>query len=393
MLEPADLLLLDEPTNDLDIPTLEVLEESLLEFPGALVLVTHDRYLLDRVSTRILALDGQGGAVPYADYDQWDEGRRLAAAEAERPAARPRPPAAKPTTGAPDGKPRKLGYLEQREWDEMEARILEAEERLEACREAAADPAVAADHQALAARIEALYRGPGRGRPPLRALGRARRRKRGADADEPGCHPTLPFRRDRRLPALVLVRRRALRAAAGERVPLAGVERGGVPGPVRDRHPPRVRPLARLPAGGRQRREDRPLAAGGRRLRRPAATSRRHPVEHRGRASRQRRPRSRALRPDADRPLRGPRRDVAGRGGLAGGGGAINVGPPRLQPAARLPARRRPDPAVAALVRAGAGPQPHRGERHRVRGRAGRSWPSPSGSETRGSGSWPCSSP
>ena len=61
MLEPADLLLLDEPTNDLDIPTLEVLEESLLEFPGALVLVTHDRYLLDRVSTQLLALDGRGG--------------------------------------------------------------------------------------------------------------------------------------------------------------------------------------------------------------------------------------------------------------------------------------------------------------------------------------------
>ena len=156
MLEPADLLLLDEPTNDLDIPTLEVLEESLLEFPGALVLVTHDRYLLDRVSTRILALDGQGGAVPFADYAQWDEGRRLAAAEAERPAARPRPPAAKPATGAPDGKPRKLGYLEQREWDEMEARILGAEARLEACREAAAHPGVAADHQALGERIEAL---------------------------------------------------------------------------------------------------------------------------------------------------------------------------------------------------------------------------------------------
>ncbi len=79
VLEPADLLLLDEPTNDLDIPTLEVLEESLLEFPGALVLVTHDRYLLDRVSTRILALDGRGGAVPYADYAQWEAGQRTAA--------------------------------------------------------------------------------------------------------------------------------------------------------------------------------------------------------------------------------------------------------------------------------------------------------------------------
>jgi len=150
MLEPADLLLLDEPTNDLDIPTLEVLEESLLEFPGALVLVTHDRYLLDRVSTRLLALDGRGGAVPYADYDQWEQGRCLAAAEQAR--ARPR----ETRPGTPDARPRKLGYLEQREWDGMEARILEAEGRLEACREAAADPAVAADHQALAARIEAL---------------------------------------------------------------------------------------------------------------------------------------------------------------------------------------------------------------------------------------------
>ena len=70
MLEPADLLLLDEPTNDLDIDTLDVLEESLLKFPGALVLVTHDRYLLDRVCTRILALDGPGSAMSYADYGQ-----------------------------------------------------------------------------------------------------------------------------------------------------------------------------------------------------------------------------------------------------------------------------------------------------------------------------------
>ena len=60
MLQPADVLLLDEPTNDLDIPTLEILEESLLEFRGALVLVTHDRYMLDRVSTVVLGLDGLG---------------------------------------------------------------------------------------------------------------------------------------------------------------------------------------------------------------------------------------------------------------------------------------------------------------------------------------------
>src|SRR6185369_11640324 len=62
MLQPADVLLLDEPTNDLDIPTLEILEESLIEFRGSLVLVTHDRYMLDRVSTIVLGLDGRGGA-------------------------------------------------------------------------------------------------------------------------------------------------------------------------------------------------------------------------------------------------------------------------------------------------------------------------------------------
>src|SRR5207302_7007238 len=60
MLQPADVLLLDEPTNDLDIPTLEILEESLLEYTGALVLVTHDGYMRDRVTSVILGLDGRG---------------------------------------------------------------------------------------------------------------------------------------------------------------------------------------------------------------------------------------------------------------------------------------------------------------------------------------------
>ncbi len=73
MLQPADLLLLDEPTNDLDIPTLEILEESLLEYSGALVLVTHDRYMLDRISNVVLGLDGQGHAERFADYSQWDQ--------------------------------------------------------------------------------------------------------------------------------------------------------------------------------------------------------------------------------------------------------------------------------------------------------------------------------
>src|SRR4029079_5766319 len=66
MREPADLLILDERTNDLDIPTLEVLEDSLAEFEGGLVLVTHDRFMLERVSTVILALYGQGGTGTFA---------------------------------------------------------------------------------------------------------------------------------------------------------------------------------------------------------------------------------------------------------------------------------------------------------------------------------------
>src|SRR3989449_4690613 len=80
MLQPADILLLDEPTNDLDIPTLEILEESLIDFPGSLVLVTHDRYMLDRVSSIVLGLNGKGGADTFADYAQW-ELRQDAAAE------------------------------------------------------------------------------------------------------------------------------------------------------------------------------------------------------------------------------------------------------------------------------------------------------------------------
>jgi ABC transport system ATP-binding/permease protein len=71
MLQPADLLLLDEPTNDLDIPALEVLEDNLAEFPGAVVIVSHDRTLMDRLCTEVVGLDGRGGAALYGSVDQW----------------------------------------------------------------------------------------------------------------------------------------------------------------------------------------------------------------------------------------------------------------------------------------------------------------------------------
>jgi ATP-binding cassette subfamily F protein uup len=154
MLEPADLLLLDEPTNDLDIPTLEALEESLLEFSGALVLVTHDRYLLDRVSTQLLALDGQGGATFYADYAQWEQGQRAAAEKATLESGSARPKAS--ATRAAAEKPKKLGYLEQREWNQMEALIMKAEQRLESSQQAAADPGVVSDPKALRQRLAAM---------------------------------------------------------------------------------------------------------------------------------------------------------------------------------------------------------------------------------------------
>ena len=73
MLQPADILLLDEPTNDLDIPTLEVLEDALIDFPGAILLITHDRFMLDRIATEYLALDGKGRAKEFAGFEMWQE--------------------------------------------------------------------------------------------------------------------------------------------------------------------------------------------------------------------------------------------------------------------------------------------------------------------------------
>lgn len=141
MLQPADVLFLDEPTNDLDIPTLEVLEENLLEFPGAMVLVTHDRYLLDRVSNSVLALEGDGTWGLYAEYSQWEQERaeRKPIAVKKETAERVEP------SGGTAGK-KKLSYLEQREWDAMEAKIVEAEEALASARAALEDPEVFTNH-------------------------------------------------------------------------------------------------------------------------------------------------------------------------------------------------------------------------------------------------------
>ena len=161
MLQPADLLLLDEPTNDLDIPTLEVLEESLTEFPGALVLVTHDRFLLDRVSNV-----GAGA--------RWPGRRRalrrlLAVGSGASSRARPSPRRNRrlPARPAAPAAKKKLSYLEAREWEQMESRILEAESELAALQAEMHAPDVVSDGlrlhevyqkvQAAEARVAELY--------------------------------------------------------------------------------------------------------------------------------------------------------------------------------------------------------------------------------------------
>jgi ATP-binding cassette subfamily F protein uup len=153
MLQPADILLLDEPTNDLDIPTLEILEESLIDFPGSLVLVTHDRYMLDRVSSIVLGLNGRGGAETFADYAQWETWQAQSTkAEAATAATVPTPVSS--TSVSPAKK--KLSHLEAREYATIEQRVEEAEQLVQAKRAELEDPANATDAPRLVAAQAAL---------------------------------------------------------------------------------------------------------------------------------------------------------------------------------------------------------------------------------------------
>ena len=152
MLTPADVLILDEPTNDLDIPSLEVLEQALLEFPGALILVTHDRFMLQRVSNTYLALDGRGNARPFASYRQWEtfsttdnttqDVNQSSGSQSKQPAES----SSSDNTNTPT-KRKKLSYKLQRELDTMEETILTAEDEAAALEAKAAEPNVIADHQ------------------------------------------------------------------------------------------------------------------------------------------------------------------------------------------------------------------------------------------------------
>jgi ATP-binding cassette subfamily F protein uup len=153
MLRPASVLVLDEPTNDLDLATLDVLEDALTSFDGAVLLVTHDRYFLDQVATQILGFHvrpGEEGRVTFfaglAQWEPWYRGQTAvtrAPKGSERAASGPAPAAPPPR--------KKLSYNLQREWDGIEARIGEAEAKVAALEAEAKRPEVVSDHARLVA--------------------------------------------------------------------------------------------------------------------------------------------------------------------------------------------------------------------------------------------------
>lgn len=125
MVQPADILLLDEPTNDLDISTLETLEESLLEFPGAIVLITHDRYMLEQTCNLMLGLGAGGKSALLADYTQWEDLQKQSL-EIEKKVM----PVQEAKPQAQPVKASKLSYNEKRELESIEQKIEKAEEEV-----------------------------------------------------------------------------------------------------------------------------------------------------------------------------------------------------------------------------------------------------------------------
>ena len=139
MLQPADLLLLDEPTNDLDIPTLETLEESLLDFPGALVLITHDRCMLDRICNSLLSLGDPDCTQMFPDFAQWEASQKNKASEKQKPEQlKPKSPAKA-----------KLSYLEKKEYEQIEGTLSKLEEEIQQLNHLLEQPEISQDAKKL----------------------------------------------------------------------------------------------------------------------------------------------------------------------------------------------------------------------------------------------------
>jgi ATP-binding cassette subfamily F protein uup len=175
-LEGANVLVLDEPTNDLDLVTLNVLERLLLDFDGSVLLVTHDRYFLDKVATAIIAFEGGGRAIRYpGNYETYrtlkEQAAALERADTAAPAAaRPSPTSAAGPEARPERarKPGKLTFKEQRELEGIEPAILAAETRKGELEATLADPAtyqkagsgvaaLRAELDQVSAEVERLY--------------------------------------------------------------------------------------------------------------------------------------------------------------------------------------------------------------------------------------------
>ena len=178
-LQGANVLVLDEPTNDLDLVTLNVLERLLLDFDGSVLIVTHDRYFLDKVATAILAFDGAGRVTRWeGNYDLYrrlkdqaeqaarGQGTSSESAVESRPASKGATATARSPTEP--RRPGKLSFKEQRELEGIEAAILAAEGRKAALEATLADPetyrkegarvaALRADLEAASADVDRLY--------------------------------------------------------------------------------------------------------------------------------------------------------------------------------------------------------------------------------------------
>jgi ABC transport system ATP-binding/permease protein len=160
-MQPSNLLILDEPTNDLDLLTLQVLESALLEYDGCVLMVTHDRFFLDKIATALFVFEGDGVVHRHEGgfelYRRLREARAAEAAALARPAERtPRSPQAPPGQDAAAAQRRKLTWKEERELEGLEARILEAESQRDALSAELADPALYQD-AARAAAVTAAF--------------------------------------------------------------------------------------------------------------------------------------------------------------------------------------------------------------------------------------------
>ena len=157
----ARLLILDEPTNDLDLRSIEVLKCALVDFPGAVVLITHYRHMLDRVCTDIIGLYGDGGWGNYGSVAQWQE--------AEARGMEPDLPSIKGTQSRSQTvRPKRAGltYLEKREWEGMEERIFAAEEEVNRLQAELENSEVVSDHE----RLQQVYEVHGKAQQRLASL-------------------------------------------------------------------------------------------------------------------------------------------------------------------------------------------------------------------------------